>query len=350
MGWWGGHGDIVFPNRDNVVPTTDGLDNVRRLVHMSAGAHAVRVETAADGSGEPVQVRLAWVTPEERERSFSAAVELARRCRVAVVFAWSRDRPFFGLPGDQDRLIEAVSKVNRNTVVVLNTGQAIAMPWLHQVRAVLEMWYTGDEGGWAAANLLTGRANPGGRLPITWPAHLEDTAALDPRYPERASRGVDGRTVYGEGIHVGYRWFDREGIEPLFPFGHGLSYSTFVYSDLRVARSLDGGVTVKCRVRNSGKRDGDAVVQAYLGAPDPAPAGAEFAVRALAAFTRVRVEAGGARQVRLQIAPQPLRYWSLADQAWHGAAAGRRVYVGASSRDLPLSAPISQDGADSLAR
>ena len=235
-------------------------------------------------------------------------------------------------------------------MVVLNTGQAVALPWLKEVRAVLEMWYTGDEGGWAAANLLTGRVNPGGRLPITWPAHLEDYAAMDPRYPERASRGVGGRTVYDEGVHVGYRWFDKKGIEPLFPFGHGLSYSTFVYSDLRVARSADGGVTVRCRVRNSGKRDGDAVVQAYLGAPAPAPAGADFAVRALAAFERVRVEAGGARQVRLQVAPERLRYWSLSDHAWHGARAGRRVYVGASSRDLPLSAPISPEGADSVDR
>ncbi|HYK99809.1 MAG TPA: family 16 glycoside hydrolase, partial [Steroidobacteraceae bacterium] len=104
MGWWGGHGDIVFPNRDNVVPTTDGLDNVRRLVHLGAGSHAVQVEVAADGSSEPVQVRLAWVTPAMRESAFSAAVELAARCRTAVVFAWSRNRPYFGLPGDQDRL------------------------------------------------------------------------------------------------------------------------------------------------------------------------------------------------------------------------------------------------------
>jgi beta-glucosidase len=340
MGWWGGHGDIVFPNRDNVVPTIDGLDNVRRLVHMSSGPHAVHVEAAADGSGEPVQVRLAWVTPSMRERAFTAAVELASRCRVAVIFAWSRNRPFFGLPGDQDRLIEAVAKVNPNTVVVLNTGQAVAMPWLNDVRAVLEMWYTGDEGGWAAANLLTGRANPSGRLPVTWPAHLEDYAAMNPRFPQRSSRGVDGRTVYDEGVHVGYRWFDKEGIEPLFPFGYGLSYTTFVYSDLRLARSADGGVTVRCRVRNSGKRDGDAVVQVYLGAPAPAPTGVDFPVHALAAFSRVRIAAGGAREVRLHVAPERLRYWSLADNAWHGARAGRTVYVGASSRDLPLSAPI----------
>jgi beta-glucosidase len=248
-------------------------------------------------------------------------------------------------------LIEAVSRVNSNTVVVLNTGQALAMPWLNQVRAVLEMWYTGDEGGWAAANLLTGRANPGGRLPITWPVRLEDYAAMDLRYPERASRGVGGRTVYDEGVQVGYRWFDREGIEPLFPFGHGLSYSTFVYSDLRLARSADGGVTVSCRIRNSSERNGDAVVQAYLGAPTPAPAGADFAVRALAAFERVRIEAGGVRQVRLQIAPQRLRYWSVTDQAWHIVVrGGRRVYVGASSRDLPLSAPLPRQSGDSADR
>jgi beta-glucosidase len=341
MGWWGGHGDIVFPNRDNVVPTTDGLDNVRRRVPLSAGPHAVHVEAAADGSGEPVQVRLAWVTPSMRERAFSAAVELAGRCRVAVVFAWSRNRPYFGLPGDQDRLIAAVAGVNPNTVVVLNTGQAIAIPWLKEVRAVLEMWYTGDEGGWAAANLLTGRANPSGRLPITWPVQLEDYAATDPRFPERSSRGVNGRTVYGEGVHVGYRWFDHEGIEPLFPFGHGLSYSTFVYSDLHLARTADGAVTVTCRVHNNSKRSGAAVVQVYLGAPNPAPTGVDFPVRALASFERVWMEAGGTREVQLQVPSERLRYWSLADNAWRDARAGRAVYVGASSRDLPLSAAIA---------
>jgi len=330
MGWWGGHGDIVFPNRDNVVPTTDGLDNVRRLVHLGAGPHTIHVEVAADGSGEPVQVRLAWVTPSMRESAFSSAVDLAARSHTAVIFAWSRNRPYFGLPGDQDRLIEAVSQVNPNTVVVLNTGQAVAMPWLKKVRAVLEMWYTGDEGGWAAANLLTGRANPGGRLPMTWPVRREDYAATD-------------RTVYSEGLYVGYRWFDHKGIEPLFPFGHGLSYSTFAYSDLRLVRSADGGVTVTCRVRNTSKRDGDAVVQAYLGEPNPARAGVDFPVRVLAAFDRVSIRAGAMREVRLQVAPERLRYWSLADGTWRDATEGRRVYVGSSSRELPLSAVIPED-------
>ena len=324
MGWWGGHGDIVFPNRDNVIPTTDGLDNLRRLVKLSAGPHAITVEVEQTGAATRAGASCLGHSRDEGASFAASRQAAARSSKVAVVFAWSRNRPLFGLPGDQDRLIAAVAPVNPNTIVVLNTGQAVAMPWLKDVRAVLEMWYTGDEGGWAAANLLTGQANPGGRLPITWPVHLEDYAAMDPRYPERASRGVDGRTQYTEGMHVGYRWFDHKGIAPLFPFGHGMSYSTFVYSDLRLDFSADGGVTVTCRVRNSSQRDGDAVIQAYLGAPTPAPAGADFAVRALAAFERVRVEAGGMRQVQLQIAPQRLRYWSLTDHAWHNAARGGR--------------------------
>jgi beta-glucosidase len=339
MGWWGGHGDIVFPNRDNVVPTTDGLDNVRRLVRLTAGPHAIHVEVAADGSGDAVQVRLAWVTPAMRASAFDAAVALAGRSRTAVVFAWSRNRPYFGLPGDQDRLIEAVAAVNPNTVVVLNTGQAISMPWLSKVRAVLEMWYTGDEGGWAAANLLTGRADPGGHLPISWPLHLTDYAATDPRFPERSWQGSGGRTIYSEGVNVGYRWLEHEGIAPLFPFGHGLSYTTFAYSDLTVTRTPDG-VTVRCKVRNTGRRAGDAVVQAYLGAPDPAPAGVDFPARTLAAFERVRVQAGATREVRLMIRPERLRYWSATEDAWREAGAGRRLYVGTSSGDLPLSGPL----------
>lgn len=341
MAWWGGHGDIVFPNRESVIPTTDGLANIRRLVSLAAGPHALRVEANADGSGQPVQVRLAWVTPAMKEQNFAEAIDAARSSKAAVVFAWSRNRPVFGLPGDQDRLIEAVAAVNPNTVVVLNTGEAVAMPWLDKVRAVLEMWYTGDEGGWAAANLLTGKLNPAGRLPITWPKRLEDGVATDPSHPERASNNAEGKTRYSEGVNVGYRWFDHEQIEPQFPFGFGLSYTNFAYSHLTVHAASDGGLDVTCRVRNTGKRAGDEVVQLYVGAPDPAPVGVSFAPRALAAFDRVSVAAGATRLVTLHVPPQRLRYWSLADEAWHDARAGRTVYVGGSSRDLPLSARVA---------
>ncbi|HEU4850761.1 MAG TPA: glycoside hydrolase family 3 C-terminal domain-containing protein [Telluria sp.] len=337
MGWWGGHGDIVFPNRHNVVPTTDGLDNVRRLVSLKAGPHKIQVEATADSSGAPVQVRLAWVTPQMKQAAFDDAVDAARNAKTAVVFAWSRNRPSFGLPGEQDRLIEAVAAVNPNTIVVLNTGQAVAMPWLNKVRAVLQMWYTGDEGGWAAANLLTGRANPAGRLPITWPRRLADGPANNPAHPEHSSRGVNGKTVYGEGIYVGYRWYDQKNIEPLFPFGFGLSYTTFQYSGLAVAKAADGGLDASVLVKNTGTRAGDEVVQVYLGAPRPAPAGAAFARRALASFDRITLAPGEQRRVQLHIPPERLRYWSEKSQSWHDARTGRMVYVGRSSRDLPLS-------------
>jgi beta-glucosidase len=350
MGWWGGHGDIVFANRDNVIPTTDGLDNLRRPVTLSAGAHAITVEAKADGSGDPVQVRLAWVTPEMKARAFADAIEAARSSKFAVVFAWSRNRPFFGLPGDQDRLIAEVAAVNRNTIVVLNTGQPVAMPWLKDVRAVLEMWYTGDEGGWAAANLLTGTVSPAGRLPITWPRRLEDGPANDPAHPERSSFGVDGRTQYAEGVHVGYRWFDRERIEPLFPFGFGLSYTRFEYSRLSVQRAADGGLDVSCTVKNAGARASDEVVQVYLGAPEAPPAGMEFAVRALADFERITLRPGEARQVQLHVAPDRLRSWSNADSAWRVFRSGRKVYVGASSRDLRLELRLPDEGDDGAGR
>jgi beta-glucosidase len=226
--------------------------------------------------------------------------------------------------------------------VVLNTGQAVAMPWLGKVRAVLEMWYTGDEGGWAAANLLTGRANPGGRLPITWPRRLADGPANDPAHPERSSKGVDGQTVYGEGIYVGYRWYDHQRIAPLFPFGFGLSYTSFRYAGLTVARAADGGLDASVLVTNTGARAGDEVVQVYLGAPRPAPKHAAFAERALAAFDRITLAAGEQRRVQLHIPPERLRYWSEREQSWKDARGGRKLYVGRSSRDLPLSKTVSQ--------
>jgi len=177
-------------------------------------------------------------------------------------------------------------------------------------------------------------------LPITWPVRLTDYAAMDPRFPERSSSGVNRRTTYSEGVQVGYRWFDAQAIEPLFPFGFGLTYTSFEYSDPRAARAADGAVTVTCRVRNTGKRAGDAVVEVYLGAPSPAPAGVDFPIHALAAFARVAIEAGDTRQVRLQIPAQRFKYWSSDERAWRDAAEGRRVFLGSSSRDLPLSAAV----------
>jgi beta-glucosidase len=334
------HGDILQANQDNAIPTPDGLDNVRHAVELTAGPHPIRIEISPDTSNAAVQLRLNWYTPDQRQADHDAAITAARRAKVAVVFAWARRYPSFQLPGEQNHLIEEVAAVNPNTIVVLNTSQPVALPWAARVPAILEMWWPGDEGGWATAKLLLGKVNPAGRLPMTWARHIEDYPATDPRYPERSAAGVDHKTTYSEGVNVGYRWFDHENNAPLFGFGHGLSYSTFAYSALNVSRAADRGLDVSVRIKNTGGRQGDEVPQVYLGAPSEIPAGVMFAPRTLVAFDRIKLKAGEARNVTLHVPLRQLQYWSTARQQWLIARGKRVVSVGPSSRDLRLDQSI----------
>jgi beta-glucosidase len=329
------HGDVQYATQDNGFPTVDGLDNVRRAVQLSAGPHEITVMASGDTSNKPEQVRLNWTTPEQRERDHRAAIDAAKTAKTAVVFVWTRGKPDFALPGEQDKLVDEIAAVNPNTIVVLNTSQPVAMPWIGKVKGVVEMWWTGDEGGWATADVLLGKANPAGRLPFTWAKRLEDYAANDPAHPERSAAGVDGKTTYSEGVDVGYRWFDKQKIEPLFPFGFGLSYTSFAYSDLHVAKASDEGLDVSVRVKNTGSVAGDEVPQVYLDAPEQRPEGVQFAMKTLAAFDRVTLAPGQSREVRMHVAPRRLDYWSVAEKRWVRSAA-RRVRVGSSSRDLKL--------------
>ena len=334
------HGDIQHASQDNGLPTTDGLDNVRRAIHLTKGTHSISVEVSGDTSNAPAQVRLSWMTPEQRQSDHAAAIAAAKAAKVAVVFVWTRDKPSFKLPGDQDQLVEEIAGVNPNTVVVLNTSQAIAMPWLPKVKAVLEMWWPGDEGGWATAKTLLGQSNPAGRLPFTWAKQLTDYPATDPAHPERSAKGVDGKTTYSEGVLVGYRWFDHENIEPQFPFGHGLSYTKFAYSNFKVMKAADGGADVSVDIKNTGDVAGDEVPQVYLDAPKNQPTGAQFAVRTLAAFDRLTLRAGESKTVHMHLAPRQFQYWSTAQNAWVIPAGARELKVGPSSRELTLSATM----------
>ncbi|MDR3736976.1 MAG: glycoside hydrolase family 3 C-terminal domain-containing protein [Acidobacteriaceae bacterium] len=336
----GVHGDILQANQDNAIPTTDGLDNVRRAVELTAGPHAIEVSTSSDTSQAPVQVRLNWYTPEQRKADHEAAIAAAKKAKIAVVFLWTRLTPVFGLPGEQNKLVEEVAAVNPNTIVVLNTSQPVALPWIDKVKGAVQMWWPGDEGGWSTANILLGKTSPAGRLPMTWAKKLTDYAATDPRHPERSLKGVDGKTTYSEGVHVGYRWFDKEKIEPLFAFGHGLGYTAFAYSSLKVAKSADGGLDVSVTIKNIGTVDSDEVPQVYLGAPGAIPAGVQFPVRALVAFDRVAIAVGASKDVTLHVAPRQLEYWSTVQGKWLRAEGKRMLSVGASSRDLRLSETI----------
>jgi beta-glucosidase len=329
----------MHPIAASVVPTKDLLNNARARIELKAGVHELLVTTTGEPNGDAVQVRLAWVTPQQEKANYAAAIAAAKQAKKAIVFAWGRDRPeVFQLPGGQNQLIEDIAAVNSNTVVVLNTSLPVAMPWAGKVKGILQMWWPGDEGGPATANILLGKANPAGRLPVTWPVKLEDMVANDPAKPERTSAGVNAKTTYSEGIFVGYRWFDQQGKQPLFPFGHGLSYTTFQYSGIKVARAKDGGLDVSFSVKNTGKAAGDEVAQVYLGAPKSAPGGAQFAVKALAQFDRVSIPAGQTKALTLHVEPRRLQYWATATNRWETAAGSRTVYVGASSRDIRLQA------------
>lgn len=339
------HGDTVLGGKDGLMPTTDGLDNVRAAVPLSGGKHKVTVSVTRDTSNKPEQVRLAWVTPEQRKANHDAAIEAAKSAKTAVVFAWSRGKYDFVLPGngkdyDQNKLIEEIAAVNPNTIVVLNISQPVAMPWLSKVKGVVQMWWPGDEGGWATANVLVGKTNPAGRLPFTWAKKLTDYPATDPKYPERSARGVDGKTTYSEGVNVGYRWFDNQKIEPLFPFGFGLSFTHFAYSNLKVAPMQNGDFVAVFSLANTGEVAGDEVPQVYLGAPEQKLAG-DFPVRKLAAFDRVHLNAGESKLISIQIPARQLQFWNVDAGKWALATGERSVFVGGSSRDLPLETKIT---------
>lgn len=340
----------------SLLPTIDGLDNARATVALEPGTHRIEVRAASAGKA-PLRIRFAWMTPALRRRHIEEAEKLAASARAAVMFAWHETGRSLSLPEDQDELIRRVAAANPRTIVVLNAGGPVAMPWRDQVRAILLMWYPGQEGGWATANLLLGRANPGGKLPLTFPVRLEDTPARAPGHPERwtppappGQTGVDQNPPpvrFTEGLLIGYRWYDAQNITPLFPFGHGLSYTAFEYSDLRL-RSRPQGVEVSFSLRNAGRVAGTEAAQIYLGPPMDDLEGRP--PRTLAAFARVPLLPGQRRRVTVLLDEQALSYWSAQERRWKHSARGREVFVGSSSRDLRLRGVIRATTPGSPAR
>jgi beta-glucosidase len=356
---------VLRPGDNNIVPTTDGLDNLRTQLNLTAGAHTLTVTVAADASGAPEQVRLNWVTPAQQQANTAAAVSAAKHAKTAVVFAWSTGSLNAPLPEDQDQLIDDVAAVNPNTIVVLNTSDPVAMPWLSKVKAVLEMWFPGDRGGYATANVLLGRTDPAGRLPFTWPAALDQGPANQPAtHPERTSNGVDSSgnyctnpggggpiisgpvctTTYTEGIFEGYRYYDQQNETPLYPFGYGLSYTRFAYSGVTTRPARDGGLNVSFTVTNTGTAAGDDVPQVYLGAPASPPAGVAFASKALAAYSRITLRPGQSTQVFLRVPLRQLQYWDTAANSWRTATGQRPVYVADNERSVQLTGSVTVGG------
>jgi beta-glucosidase len=267
------------------------------------------------------------------------AAALAATADVAVVFATRHelegyDIPDLTLPNGQNELIEAVAAANPHTIVVLETGNPVVMPWLNKVQAVLAAWYPGQEGGQAVADILSGQVNPSGRLPITFP--MSEQATMRPRLPNLGVEpGTDVSIDYSEGADVGYRWYAKQGVQPLFAFGHGLSYSTFEYAALKVS----GGktLTVRFEVHNSSSRDGVDVPQIYLRSVAGQP---EFK---LIGFERVALKAGERRQVTLTVEPRLLAHFDEAHRKWIARKGAYQISLGHSANDFVLKAQAILD-------
>ena len=270
----------------------------------------------------------------------AAAAKLAAGADVVLVFATQWNGESFDSPltleNDQDALIDAVAAANGKTVVVLETGGPILMPWLGKVGAVVEAWYSGSEGGTAIARVLTGEVDASGRLPVTFPADLAQLPR--PVLDGDPSKPDDGFPVdYTiEGAAVGYKWFDKKGHAPLFAFGHGLSYTSFAYENLKT-ETKDGALTVSFDVRNTGKRAGKAVPQVYV---SPKAGGWE-APRRLAGFSKVELVPGATTKVNLKVDPRLLAVWDEKAHGWSVAAGDYTVTLGASSRDTAAKADVA---------
>jgi beta-glucosidase len=241
------------------------------------------------------------------------------------------DRPDMALPGLQNELIERLATANPRLVVTLVSGGPITMPWLDKVPSLMQAWYGGCEAGNALASVLFGDVNPSGKLPCTFPKALKDVPAHqnEPRtYP-----GVDGTVHYDEGLLVGYRWFDTKKVEPLFPFGFGLSYTTFTYGNLKVTGEGTPSATIECEVTNTGSREGAEVVQLYVQPKKPSVLRPE---KELKGFAKVSLKPGETKKVSLSLDGRSFAYYEPTKKGWVAEKGEYGILVGASSRDIRL--------------
>lgn len=329
-------GDVVLEDTDpgpELAIWVQSLEETRAVVALEAGrTHELVVELHLPEKGVLPHIRFGAEAPDP-DAELERAVAAAEAADVAVVVVGTssdfetegEDRASFPLPGGQDELVRRVVAANPATVVVVNAGSPIPMPWVDDVRAVLWTWYPGQEFGNALADVLCGDVDPGGRLPTTFARRIEDTPAFT-NYP-----GEFGQVRYGEGIHVGHRWYDARGIEPLFPFGHGLSYTTFEIGEAVATVAAGGDVTVEVMVTNTGRRRGSEVVQVYVEAPDGPVARPP---RQLAGFAKVTLDPAETTTATVRVPARALAFWDPLESAWQVAEGTHTLWVGRSSRDL----------------
>ena len=394
-------GIVLLQNKGNVLPLYGGLATIKPMGQQNdiakkrqvlvVGENAIKMMTVGGGSSSlKVQKEISPLKGlEDRLRGFADvvyergyvgdttgnyngvttgqnlndsrsearliedAVNKARKADYVVVFGGlnksdhqdceDTDRQQYGLPYAQDKLVEALARANKNLVFVNISGNAVAMPWKDKVAAIVQGWYIGSEAGEALASVLVGDANPSGKLPFTWPARLNDVGAHALNtYPGtwRADKKIIDEE-YKEGIYVGYRWVDKKKTHPLFAFGHGLSYTTFKLSNIRLDKPVlrgDDSLTVTVNVRNTGTREGSEVVQLYIHANKSS---VDRPYKELKGFAKVSLKPGEARDVNIKIADGDLGYYSQAVKGWADEPGTYTALVGNASDNITLSKTFS---------
>jgi beta-glucosidase len=342
----------------------DGKVIIDHTSDSDMGKQLTKVLKLEGGKSYPIKMEYYWKgaprwrsvgighQPPQPKDLIADAVKLAKKTDVVVLVAslngeWESegfDRADMKLPGAQNELIERVAKANKNTIVVLNVGSPIEMPWIEKAPAVVQLWYNSQEQGNALADILFGDENPSGKLPTTFPIRLQDNPAYI-NYP-----GENGKVHYGEGIFVGYRYYDKKEVAPLFPFGHGLSYTTFKYSKLRVSKKSikpDQTLTVKLDVTNTGKVTGKEVVQLYVRDVQSTFARPE---KELKAFKKIELKPKQTKTVTFTLNREAFWYFDTIKNAWSTEAGDFEILVGASSRDIRLKGMVTLEPEKRAAR
>jgi beta-glucosidase len=351
-----GESIILLKNDDNLLPLDAG--GKTKIALIGAFAKDPRYQGAGSSQVNPTRIsnaydelvanlgnpgRIGYASGYDLEGITTAqlleeARQQAKDADVAIVFAGlpdsheseGFDRSTLDMPEGHNRLIDAVSQVQPNTVVVLMNGSAITMPWVGRVKAILEGWLTGQAGGGALADVLTGKVNPSAKLQETFPVRIEDTPTAT-EFP-----GLNQQARYGEGVFIGYRYYDKKNVTPLFPFGFGLSYTTFAYSELTFSASSikdTESLNVELKVKNTGKVAGKEIVQLYIREDMPVVSRPD---KELKAFTKVALEPGEEKTVRFTLNTRDFAYYNTTLHRWSVNPGRFDILVGGSSRNLPL--------------
>jgi beta-glucosidase len=348
-------GMVLLKNDGDLLPLNASKLHSIALIGGSAWAGSAKT----GGGGSSAVVPLYTVSPQTGLQSrvgpnvtvtyndgsdLTSAQAVAKAADVAIVMVGDSRKEgqdaSIALSGNQDALVSAVAVANKNTIVVVKSGSAVLMPWVNQVPAILEAWYPGEEDGNAVASVLFGDVNPSGKLPMTFPVSVSDLPANTPsQYPSQpVASGTIAQANYSEGLDMGYRYYDAKNITPLFPFGFGLSYTSFAYRNLRLIPFFGNSVLVSFDVTNTGSREGAEVAEAYVGMPSAAGEPPHI----LAGFQKLRLNPGQTGHALILLNAHAFQHWDTSRHNWAITPGSYQILVGSSSRNILLQGSVNK--------